>query len=281
MAMTTAQSGAYREYLAAEAAKNPYGENPGGDAMSGDAWLAQNNADTAASTQAEAKRVADLKAQGLNADGSPIGPDFIGATNPDGTLQDKFKLPDWQNVNADQGALDMYKKTAMREAGTNSPWAAKMLERQQAEQAQAADNAGAGSANTMLQAASRLAQTGGVSGGQRERMARQGAQAGFIQRQGVERQGLLDRAGLLAKDEENRMSGLKDVQGMDNQQADIKFKNQQQQANMSQFNTKTLLGATDAQNQFNQNKWSKNMEVWSAGKTADAQRASSGGGGKK
>lgn len=249
--------------------------------MSIDQWASLTGATQQDPAAAEAKRVADMKAQGLNADGSPIAPDFIGATNPDGTLQDKFKLPDWQTVNPDTKSLDLYNQTAQRAAGTNSPWAAQMLQKQQAEQQQAADQAGAGASNTMLQAVSRLAQSGGVSGGARERLMRQGAQSGFIGRQGVERQGLLDRAGLLAKDEENRMAGLQTSQNMGNQQADIKFKNQQQQANMNQYNTTNLFKSTDAQNQFNQNKWNKNMEVWGAGKTADAQKASSGGGGGK
>ena len=48
-----------------------------------------------------------------------------------------------------------------------------------------------------------------------------------------------------------------------------------------QFNVTNMFKSNDAQNTFNQDKWKKQMEVWGAGKTADAQQRASGGGGKK
>lgn len=229
---------------------------------------------------AEDKR-RQMAAQGKNPDGSPLSPEWQGIANPDGTLKSPYELAQWQQVTPDTQALDIFKQTALRQAGAESPYAKLALERQQLEQAAQADQAGQGAANTMLQAASRLAQSGGVSGGARERLARQGAQAGFIQRQGVERQGMFDRLGIRTQDEQNRLAGLQSLQGMQNQQADIQFKNQQQAANNMQFNVTSRQKEQEAKRLFDVNKYNEQMRAWAAGKAADAQRNAAGGGGKK
>lgn len=223
----------------------------------------------------------EMAKQGKNPDGSPIAPGFQGIANPNGTLRPEFELSPWQQVAADTAALDVYKQTALRDAGVDSPFAKLALERQQLEQAASADQAGQGASNSMLQAASRLAQSGGVSGGARERLARQGAQAGFIQRQGVERQGSLDRLGIRSQDEQNRLQGLQSLQGMQNQQADIQFKNQQQAANNMQLNVQARQKEQEAKRLFDINRYNEQMRAWAAGKSADAQARAAGGGGKK
>lgn len=229
----------------------------------------------------EAKRTAQMKEQGLNPDGSPIAPEFQGIAGADGRLDEKYKLGGWQNVNANQDAMNAYKATAMREAGSDSPWAKVMLEKQGIEQAQNMDIAAQGANNNMIQAFTRLAQTGGLGGGDRARMAMQAGQNGFIQRQQVARQGQLDQSNIRLQDESNRMNQLKDVQGMSNQQADIQFRNQQQAANIDQYNNDNLIKNVAAKNLFDTNTYNQQMQKWAAGKTADAQRSAAGGGGKK
>jgi hypothetical protein len=230
--------------------------------------------------QMEAKRVDQMRTQGLNPDGSPIQPEFKSALDANGDLQARYRVSPWQNVTNDTSALDKFKVDAMRDAGTNSAWANSMLGKLGVQNAMAADQAAAGANQSMLSAASQLAQSGGLSGGSRERLMAKGAQAGFIGRQAVNRQGLMDRMNVLTQDEQNRVSQLKDLQGMNNQQSDLAFRNQQQATGVDQYNNRTLLGATQALNEFNQNNWNKRMEVWGANKQADAQsKASSGGGG--
>jgi hypothetical protein len=229
----------------------------------------------------QADKAAAMKAQGLNPDGSPIAPDYNNPQNADGSMKDGYKLNPWENVNANTGALEKLRGEAMRGAGTNSAWGDLMLQKQGVQQAQNADNAAAGANNNMLSVASRLAQTGGLGGGSRERLQRGAQQNAFIGRQQVERQGQTDRLGIQTQDENNRQQGLRDLQGMDNQQADIAFKNGQQAANINQFNVGNMFKSNEAGNNFAQDKWKKQMEVWGAGKTADAQQRASGGGGKK
>lgn len=232
---------------------------------------AQNDlAKQRAQLQMEQERIAALKAQGLNPDGSPIAPEFQSLLDASGNLADKYKL----NLNQDTQALDQFSQTALRGAGVDSPWAKLQLEQQGVNQMTAADNAGAGAANSMLQAASRLAQTGGVSGGARERLARQGAQAGFIGRQGVERQGMLDRLNIKTQDESQRMTQLGQLQGLNNTSTEMKAK-------VDQFNINNNLKETDAKRIYDSNLYNQKMQAWGAGKTADAQRSAASGGGKK
>lgn len=215
-------------------------------------------------------KMEQMKAQGLNPDGSPIAPQFQSLLDASGNLADKYKL----NLKQDTQALDQFSQTALRGAGVDSPWAKLQLEQQGINQLNSADNAAAGSANSMLQAASRLAQTGGVSGGARERLARQGAQAGFIGRQGVERQGMLDRLNIKSQDEAQRMTQLGQLQGLNNTQADINSK-------VDQYNIGNNLKEVDSKRLFDSNQYNERMRAWAAGKSADAQRSAAGGGGKK
>lgn len=231
--------------------------------------------------QQEQKRLKSLDEQGLMPDGTPKGPEFNSGLNGDGTLKNQYQLSPWQTVNPDTAGYDTFKGEALRNAGTDSPWAKLQLEKLGVENAQRADDAAAGANNSMLSAVSRLAQTGGIGSGARERLLKQGAQQGFIQRQQVGRQGMLDKLGVQTQDEQNRVSGLKDLQGMSNQQADIQFKNQQQGLAINQYNNDNLLKATQGLNANNQNTYNQRMQAWAAGKSADAQRAASGGGGKK
>lgn len=226
-------------------------------------------------------KAAEMAKQGLNPDGSPMRPDYQSGLNPDNTLQDKYRLSPWQNVNADTSAMDMLKKDALRGAGTNSQWADLQLQNLGVQNAQRADDAAAGANNSMLSAVSKLAQTGGVGGGSRARLLAQGAQQGFIQRQQVGRQGQLDALGIKSQDEQNRLSGLTNYQNMANQQADMNMKNSQQSLAVNQYNNDNLLKAMAGLNANNQNTYNQQMQAWASAKSADAQRAAAGGGGKK
>lgn len=220
-----------------------------------------------------------LAAQGLNPDGSPMAPEYKSLIGADGNLDSKYKLADWQNVNPNTQALDMYKQTALRDAGTSSPWAKMMLEQQGVQQAQNVDNAGTSAANSFLQASSQLAKTGGVSGGARERMASKASNAAMIGQNQVARQGQLDQLNIKTQDETNRMSGLQNLQGMQNSQADAQFKNAQMSQETNKYNTGNLIGETDKQRLWQQDQWKQKMQSWGANKSADAQAKAAGGGG--
>jgi hypothetical protein len=293
--MADTSQDAYNRYLSANISaqySNPLGFGVGQQAQSYDQWVqSQGGPDPVGTAQAlldaqrlkqqqEQERIDNLKKQGLNADGSPIAPDYSNPIGTDGQLQSGYQISPWQTVNANTQGLDQLRSEALRGAGNNSAWANLALQKQQLGQDQAMDNAAAGSNNASMAAQTQLAQTGGLDGSARERMLGQASQNGFIQRQQVGRQGLLDRAAILAQDETQRQTGLRDLQTADNQQADIQFKNQQQSANNQQYNTTNLFKANDSQNQYNLDKYKQQMSVWGAGKQADAQKGVSSGGKK-
>lgn len=214
-------------------------------------------------------------------DGAPAALGFNYLTGLNGQLKDQYKLSDWNNVNADTGALDMFRKTAQREAGELSPYAKFQMDKLGLDKAANLDNVGKTSAQSLLSAQSQLAQSGGLSGAARERMALNTSRDAAMGKQGVLRNSQLDQLNLQSSDEQNRMAGLKDLQGMNNTQADISFKNQQMQNDNSKYNLTNLLSENTQKRQFDSKQYSDQMAAWGAGKTADAQRASAGGGGKK
>lgn len=220
------------------------------------------------------------KGQLKKADGSYVAPEWSSLLNQDGTLQDKYKVGDWQNVTANEDALNMYRKSALRDAGQNSEWANLMLDKQKLEQANSMDTAAQMGSQNLLSTLSNLAKSGGLGAGARERaVARTNANT-LLDRNKVLRQGQLDRTGILTQDETNRLTGLTNLQNMENQKADTLFKNQQAQMAVDQANKSTLLKEIEAKRMYDAGVYKENMAGWGAGKTADAQsRASSGGGG--
>ena len=229
--------------------------------------------------KAEQARIADLRARGFNPDGSPIDITFTSLTDPNGILQDKYKLADWKTVLPSTDAMDLFRKSALRDAGQNSAWAKLMLEQQDINQADLLDKAGSGANQSMMEMMSRLAQSGGISGGSREMMAAKAAQQGFLAQQQARRQGMLDKMNILTQDESNRMNQLGQLQTMNNQFADAQFKNQSMQNDINKSNLTTLLNDVNAKRTFDQNVYNEKMKSWAANKQSEAQAKSSGGGG--
>jgi hypothetical protein len=213
--------------------------------------------------------------------GRPIAPEWRGITDNNGLLQQQYQASPWQNVNPNTDALNKYSQTALRDAGTQSDWAKSMLQKQGVEQAGALDQANQANANGLLQMQSQLAQSGGLSGASRERMAKQAFRQGLLSQQNVLRQGQSDRANIGLNDEQNRMQQLGLLQGMNNQQADAQFKNQQAAQSVNQFNIGNAFSDVNAHRLFDAKNYENAQNAWAAGKSADAQKqaANSGGGG--
>lgn len=264
-----------------QAAYNKWLQSQAGDAQNlkalEDARLAQKQKEI----DMENARAASLKSQGLNADGSPVAPEWNSLLNPDGSLNGKYKLADWSNVNANQDALNLYRKSALRDAGTNSAWADLMLKKQEQEQAQNIDNSANQGTSNLLSTLSTIAKSGGLSRGARERQIRSTNLNSMLDKNKIFRQGQIDRTGILTQDENNRMSGLQNLQGMENQQADILFKNQQAQKTIDQNNLSNLLKEIEGKRSWDQNAYKERMSAWAANKQSEAQAKASSGGGKK
>lgn len=148
-----------------------------------------------------------------------------------------------------------------------SEWAKLQTQRQQMEEQNQRDIANKQAQQGISQATSSLARMGGMGGGARNRMALQGAKDLMFQGQNISRQGMADRMGIATQDEQTRQNLLNQVSGTELQG---------QQTNLATLGTDITRKAA-----FDANRYNQQMSAWGAKQTADAQRAASGGGGKK
>lgn len=190
------------------------------------------------------------------------GPKFDSLMDPTtGMINEKYQV----KGGADRTALDALKKRALGEGP--SSWAKLQKEKQAAEQAGLADQAGQQALSGTAQAQGDLAMQGGLSGGARERLASQGAKNLMFARQGVAKQGLMDRLGIDTKDEEIKTNLLSQLPGQE-----LAYSNQD--LDMQKTNIQNTLGQNQQQNQFNLGSFETKSKQWAAKEQADATRKS-------
>lgn len=224
----------------------------------------------------EAVRVANNQAIGLNADDSPVRPEFQSLIDPaTGLLKKEYQM---QVGQLDPSKLEGYqatKKEAMRTGP--SAWAQLQLQQQemerQAQMEKAAVQAGSGAA----MARSGIAMRGGLSSGSRERIATSSARDLLNARQGVGRAAASNKLNLMSTDEQNRLGMLKDFTGQETglQKYNLDMGNKQ-----NEFNISKALEEKRAKDVDTFGKYSEELKKWASGKQATATANSGGGGGK-
>jgi|GEM_PF-4672636 len=147
-----------------------------------------------------------------------------------------------------------------------SPWLKLQMQQQRMGEEDQRGAAQRASQQALSQAAGTLARTGGLSSGARSSLARQGARDLMTSRQQISRQGMGERLGLQAQDL-GRREGL--VKSFADAESAAK------QADIGQ-----LTGDITRSAAFDVNRYNEMMRAWAAQQSADATRAS-GGGGKK
>jgi hypothetical protein len=222
------------------------------------------------------KLTEEMKKQGLNADGSPIAPEFQSLVDPTtGQLKKDFQLNIQQyDPNSSEG-YKKFKGEALRTGP--SAWANLQMQKQQMEQQDAQGAAARQGLSSLNQGFSSLAQKGGLGVGSRTRLAAQGMKDLLAQRQQVNRQGISNRLGIQTTDEENRQKQLSQLMGTD---TDLGKYNTTIGAKQSEFNMNTLLQDKQAKDSFATNKYTEQQKKWAAERQAQATERSSGGGGK-
>lgn len=191
----------------------------------------------------------------VDASGRPIRPEFvsIGDTKT-GLLQEPYQLKDM----LDRSGYEAFMGEALRTPGTQSKWA-------QMAQAQGLNQLAQSQAGQLAQAKSGLAMQGGLRGGQRERLAAQGAQAGLLGGQKL-------RSDIAMQDEQKRMQLLQQAPGVALQQA-------QYDQGLQKYNIGAALGELAQKRAYDAGVYGDAMKAWGAEKTAQA--SGGGGGGKK
>lgn len=220
-----------------------------------------------------AQHNADLAAQGLNPDGSPIKPGYAGYTDENGNLQDKYRI----HLNTlDPNTLEGYNLLKQLATEKGPSQYAQIANQQAARSRQDAIDAGAAQAASGLSfAQNNMAMRGGISSGARERTAMQGARDLLSTRQDAYRQegnSLLD---IMKQDEAMKRDALARFGTAEGQLALSNLGIQNQEA---QYNMGTLLRDKDMQNSWNMDTYKAALDKWGAQQQAAATRNSGGGG---
>lgn len=183
-----------------------------------------------------------------DAKGKPIAPAFSSVLGRDGLLREPYQLGDG---GYDPRAMDALRTEAFRQGP--STW--RTL--QQGLQTDALAKNQAGQFN---QGVTRMASTGGISTGARERMMQKSLEQGLTGRQNI-------NSSLALADEENRQKTLQALPGQELQLAGFKQGTQQ-------YNIDKALGDIFQKRAFDANAYNEQMRAWAAKETAKATPSS-------
>jgi hypothetical protein len=232
----------------------------------------------------KATKEAQMAAQGLNPDGTPIRPDYLGYTNPDGTLKDPFKLgphsvggnfsvdpnsfgidakgyviPKFDEVTMDPAALNQIKEQAFNQGP--SAWAQMLNLQQGRSQQDAYDMVANQGAGANAQAMGDLSRLGGLSSGAMERLATNTQKNNAFNQNAVLRQGMTDRGNIGLADQAQKTQLLQAIPGYERSVADLKLQNNAAATDVNKFNTLNQIDLSkyNTTNTVDLNKYNQTM----------------------
>lgn len=166
------------------------------------------------------------------------------------------------NLDYDQRGLNQFRDEALKTGA--SAWSNRMMDQNQLQNINARESAGRQVAGQNAMAMSSLASHGGLSSGARERVARDGAKNQLLMSQDIGRQGRMNAMQIGINDEQNRMSRLSMLPGMEAQRTGML-------ADRDKFNINAKLEEAKRKNDFELGKYKEQMAAYSSGQTAAAQ----------
>lgn len=219
-------------------------------------------------------------------DPSPFAvPQFQTGLDGNGQLDAMYRLtgqPDIANTLNTQG-LEKLRGEATQAPGS-SLWESLMNQRQDVTDQQGRDSANANSGSAASSAMSRLASSGGMSSGARERVARDAARGLSAGRQQVASNSAAARLGIGTQAESNRLGLLSALPGQElaksSYDTGLAQDNRNYSTGINSFNIGNTLGQMNNANTLKQQTYSDQMKEWSAMQQAKATANSGKGGGK-
>ncbi len=203
--------------------------------------------------------------------GQPIAPEFTSLIDPaTGQIKSQYQLSQY-DPSQFQG-YNQFKSEALVAPGQQSAWAQIQMQKQQAEQANAADAAAKQGMDSNAQAQGALQMRGGMGSGAQSSLARDMQRQMLSQRQGISNQGALARLNIGAQDETQRQANLGKLVGYEKDIASA-------QKNIQGQNLQATMQELEKRRMFESDKYAKNMQAWAGEK--EAQATGSGGGGGK
>lgn len=216
-----------------------------------------------------------------DAQGRPIRNDYLSVTDSNGNLLDQFQMSKkiGADVNMNTQGLDEIRNRALSIGP--SAWAQLAMQKQQQEEAQGINKANRQTQAAQNSAFSMLAGRGGLSAGQKERLAMQGQRQAFAGGQQARNTGLMNRLDIQMQDQKQKDAFLSQLPSQDLAKAN--FDQSQRAYRDSYLNQDNSLALKDigGYNAYNSGAYDAAMKEWGTAKTADAQARASSGGGKK
>lgn len=216
-----------------------------------------------------------------DAQGRPMRNAYNSILNSDGSINNAFSLSKQMgpSIQLNTQGIDEIRNRAL--SSGPSAWANLANQKQQADQMNQMQMAQRGAAQGQNQAYNSLRSRGGLSAGQRERLALQGSRNLTNQSQGILNQGAQARLGISLQDQQSKDQMLSQLPGLDLQNANFQQGQRAYGDQAKQFDLANSLRDVGGLNAYNSDAYGKAMQEWAAGKTADAQARAASSGGKK
>lgn len=230
--------------------------------------------DQARQDAAAKKNAADMAAQGLNPDGSPIRKDWQSLVDPaTGKLKEGYTMDIKALDPTTMEGYQKYKQEALRTGP--SAWAG-LQNQQQDYAAQATKEAAARQAmSSMNQGNSNLAMHGGLSAGAMGLAARASGRDLLNSRQAAARNATTNKMGIATTDEQNRIGQLANLSASEQSLGQF---NKTLEGKQQEYNIGNLLQEEQGKRSYNDLTYQEQMKKWAAAKQADATSHSGGGG---
>ena len=206
-------------------------------------------------------------------------PDWEGIRDQKGNLKQQFQLAKDADITIDQRAQDAVRQRALSTG--DSPWANLQLQKNQMASQDQKQNLSQQNASSAAQARSNLAMRGGISGGARERLGKQAMMNQMLAQQQVGRDQQQNDLNVRIQDDSQRTDALKTTMQADQANANMATQNRDYRGNVDLQNRNAAMMDVEGKGRFDLAVYKDKMAAYGASKTADAQKAASGGGGKK
>lgn len=192
-----------------------------------------------------------------------------------GLLRGTYKLTKGNDIglNVNTSALEELRNRGLSKGP--SSYANILTEKQGLEEQDAISKAVRNAVGSNSSAFSEMARRGGLSSGARERLALSGERAATEGKQGVLRQGMQDRLGITAADEDRKLGILQNLPGMElglgQAKSNLDLANRQYGTDVDRMNIAGALSEVGRQDAFKMNEYQEKMKMYGAEKTAQAQ----------
>lgn len=188
--------------------------------------------------------------------------DYKNPYDPSMSVANKMQ-PMLNNITQNTQGLDKYRQEALRTGP--SAWSMLANQQQDAQARAAKSSAATTAAGQTAQANSELAMRGGLDSGARERIAKNSARGYLDATQNINKDVAANKMQIGMNDEQNRISQLGALPGMENQALQPQFQKAQMMGNAFQNDANMQYGANQGLNQFNRDIFNTQMGGWAAG----------------